>query len=1266
MKHTLLKYSARSAAIVLYSFVLMAVIGTCQTTVYLRDNTAGSQIVSPGCSVGPPMVCSVVDASRFTIGDTVAIGGVASVNPGAYNVSNANGLRKISAVNPGANTVTVTDTSNGAITGNGVWQSGVGFGWGPGLQFIGKVSPYTLATGIKGYYDGDCGTLTRQWALTTTCGLTSAVVSGNVMTVTTSYVHGVQAGDHISVYNSSSSSLNKDGINFDYTVTGATAFTFTFTTSGVANADYAHSNDHCGPGVTPNGTIQGTDPCFVLSQRAVIGNLDWAKQATQANALPMPYPKFYVDGGGGSGANLLGLWELNANAFLVDRANHTQGTSGNNYLDVILYAINNVEKMSGATWLINEAVADAGSFGLVGIGAESNPEPMAVIFGMGQAYLTPAQRTDFVNKVLNDVADPVPCTKDLAVPHDTLATGIAAGVSSTSITLALSDTAANGFYVHNIVSVIQGGSETDLLVSGYTASTKVAVGTWSSFTPSVGATYSIYSTITVSTSAGGAAGVTITGYNTNFSADVATGDMIYGINPPFWNGGTSPDQIGTWVTGASVVAATSITNGVNSAGPAASTSTPQVYWRAPKWTAGHCGWLCLQKYFSGAAAGQPVSYPFRGGGATMNLTLPNMTSNNGLMSNAAVMTMLLALAPYDARAVTDLAIFQTQISDYNMSYQWNYITGYDSSGVNYGVGVTTKAAYSYAWNISHNVVGYPDVGLNGPWTKNYSIWKMFSALPDNPWTGTAHTHQSMFYGGGYSNNNGSTPAFTDMLLDHGMASNPTSSSSQFLKNYFQSLGYTTVGSLYGVNVSQIAVKIDPRIASVDYTTQPLQYIFWKSANPACSALTWWSPCDSAVSGNALLSRTSWTDPAATLVQFQARSYAGDHDGPQPGTTVIWKVGPLLASDNDKIGDSGGGSSDIIDSTPQFGTGSTLCDLGLGSTDCGSGKTIGTSVASITRWAGGNAGTLGSAYGDQNSRYVYAMADLTRAYTTAYNHVYRHFAHFKKPGSDETIILYDDIDAANGPTQIAIHPTYPQNQETVAGDTNLLYDEGDTTCPGPGGCGNLNANRTILEQQNGASDAHGDPQAKYNLISNFVIPAGAPAVFFHWDGTSYTGSNGHAYRVAICADAGSSGNCGAGGQNAMELIQVHSITTQPNTTLTKVDINPDSNWGGVQVNNSVVALFARHGATYGSMAGFTTTHTGTAQYLFAGLTPGTYTITINGTAVTGSPFTVSANDNTIPFESTAGVVSINGSVSVGPTTTAAAMTSAGSLSSGGRR
>jgi hypothetical protein len=67
------------------------------------------------------------------------------------------------------------------------------------------------------------------------------------------------------------------------------------------------------------------------------------------------------------------------------------------------------------------------------------------------------------------------------------------------------------------------------------------------------------------------------------------------------------------------------------------------------------------------------------------------------------------------------------------------------------------------------------------------------------------------------------------------------------------------------------------------------------------------------------------------------------------------------------------------------------------------------------------------------------------------------------------------------------------------------------------------------------------------------------------------------------------------------------------------------------------MFARQGALL-TGATFTTTHSGTAQYLLTGFT-GTRSVTVGGTPVTGSPFTVVASDTTIEFSSTSGAVII---------------------------
>ena len=48
-----------------------------------------------------------------------------------------------------------------------------------------------------------------------------------------------------------------------------------------------------------------------------------------------------------------------------------------------------------------------------------------------------------------------------------------------------------------------------------------------------------------------------------------------------------------------------------------------------------------------------------------------------------------------------------------------------------------------------------------------------------------------------------------------------------------------------------------------------------------------------------------------------------------------------------------------------------------------------------------------------------------------------------------------------------------------------------------------------------------------------------------------------------------------------------------------------------------------------------------QYLFGGLTPGSYSVTVGGDTVSGSPFTVTAGDNSIEFTGVGGTVSLSG-------------------------
>jgi len=135
-----------------------------------------------------------------------------------------------------------------------------------------------------------------------------------------------------------------------------------------------------------------------------------------------------------------------------------------------------------------------------------------------------------------------------------------------------------------------------------------------------------------------------------------------------------------------------------------------------------------------------------------------------------------------------------------------------------------------------------------------------------------------------------------------------------------------------------------------------------------------------------------------------------------------------------------------------------------------------------------------------------------------------------------------------------------------------------------------------------------------------------------------------YRGYVCA---SSDGSSCDNETAGEWISIHrpslSLTdimppiTQPSCTGT------GGNCTAFQIadaTNAKVGALARQGALLSGMA-FTTTHSGTAQYVISGLAPGSVTVTVNGVAVSGSPFTVAAGDSTIEFTSTAGTVSMNG-------------------------
>lgn len=139
------------------------------------------------------------------------------------------------------------------------------------------------------------------------------------------------------------------------------------------------------------------------------------------------------------------------------------------------------------------------------------------------------------------------------------------------------------------------------------------------------------------------------------------------------------------------------------------------------------------------------------------------------------------------------------------------------------------------------------------------------------------------------------------------------------------------------------------------------------------------------------------------------------------------------------------------------------------------------------------------------------------------------------------------------------------------------------------------------------------------------------------GNTYPGGAGYTHRFTV-----------AGGTSVgtavpkFTSVTIHKVMSSlSDTTFSTTDLNPDANWTGVQgmgANSTGVVLFARNGVTQSTLTPFTVSYTGVADWAIAGLTPGTYAVTIGGTPVSGSPFTVAAGDGTLEFSSsTAGEV-----------------------------
>jgi len=598
--------------------------------------------------------------------------------------------------------------------------------------------------------------------------------------------------------------------------------------------------------------------------------------------------------------------------------------------------------------------------------------------------------------------------------------------------------------------------------------------------------------------------------------------------------------------------------------------------------------------------------------------------------------------------------------------------------------------------------------------------------------------------------------------------------------------YVNIGSWPAENMIKFPTPITPSASTV----QPTQYFFGTTGYSLCATLTAYA-CNPAVSATNFYSRTGWTHNYDTHIMFESRTFSGSsHDVAAPWNMTVYKLGYLLGDDAQPT-QFEAQTEDIVGFSPQFGPSpsvtapfATILPLRWASANHGSWDTqYGDQNSEYMYAMEDGAGAYNVTYNRVQRHLVHFKKSGLEEKVVTYDDIdatghsnsiaiHLHYPQNGEPApSDTSNVAYNEgtttftgaslnvgkqvVEQQTGAMQYYIINLFPPtygNPTIFTTQGNSGFTSGSVIISGIVGTGTgcsalngtftgtyispnsfsipLNSTSYTCSLSSWGTEQVQAGATQYNLISNFIIPSGAPTTFLNVDtpwisysavtpgnptiitaaghgltngqsvaiqggtgswvaannpsgyGTNpwtvtvidsshfsiplnstgfsgsfagtiqvmYPGAFGHTYRISACADASNTGACGATGQNGMELITAHKIATQPDVTLNTTAINPDSNWTGVQYNDATdsggaVAVFARHGVTQSTITSFTTTHAGTAQYLIAGLTPGTYSVTVGGSPISacngasGNTCAVSAGDNSAYFSSKAGTVVI---------------------------
>jgi hypothetical protein len=1252
-------------------------------TIHLRDNPIGYQI--NGISSGG--VIQTIDPHNLVAGMMIQNHEVCVNDSSRRYISNYQVVGYVHSPVIDSTHFKMDDLTHTPIVESGTWCDGSTPGLaGLRVQWGGQVTPYTISDGIHlGMQDGLNGAHYRQVVLSTDNGLTSAVKSGSVLTVSLSFTPIIAVGAKVGIFGTTGNAI--DGEFSVATVVG-NSYTLTLTGSpaSAANQDWAN-NLTCGPTPGNPNVIGGSSNCVVLSQWAVSTLSLWASITGWSNQwISTPMLHVYQGGSGvANNSNWLSVGYLCATDFMIRRQRQGSLSCAINVLTHLNFFGEFAQNENFGPYL-DYAIA-SWHYNL----------DLGLTVQQAYPFLTSTQQSALRGQILND--NDTACNKNQGVQDAALVTGAPVAGDGTSVTLASSDSQADGYYVGDIVRITQagtgaiwygyitnyvskkatisipsagyygvttygayssggtysygwtvtyGGNSYTSLVNSNTghqpdiSPSQWALGIWP--IPTATDTYAIFPAVTATTT-------TVTGHHTHFTSTVSVGDQIAAGSPiaglsQVWNYYTPKNTAYVTVRTSDTVLA--IIDDEELSVDLAS-GFPQIPIYLHQWTTGDCGLYHYEKYSGNFVIGPgrlPQAYYVDSGLGGRALA----DGNGDFIYPMGKLQIDLPLVADDSRAIADIEEIESYAWNYSLPWDWNYHTAYGENGTSHYWGQVAKFHSVLEMELKNSFTGFPNLTPE-TWLRDKNLFYQYNTLPDHrAWSGDSTTMWG--WNIGYNNSNSAVDP-TDTAADFLGYTNPNAStSSQYLKDFTTKHNNFPQGSDQDASVLAW-LNYNPAITASDHTVQPKQFIFNDTRNSVCSSL---SPltgdvvgqyCIPTLRSDALVSMSDWgyTNPSATSMFFQSRSFSGHgYDNCQAGALGIYRTGYLLGDDNLYVFS---GNYDIAEISALNAEFSDMPSIGGASV---LGTSGGPCIAYFDRWASRPGGGWATNYGDTTSTFAYARSNMTGmwAISGGPTYAYREVGHFKKPGAHEVIVDHHSI-AMGSATTLVHHLHFTQNGEPNNSGYGLeaAYPEGDTVCTS---CAGTNPTGYVYEHESGAASDSLGPARKAGLTASIFSPG---TITVRDDGVwslanpnynNASGSGGtllgtHSHRVSISAGS-------TIGASATSLDDVVVYELCPDYTAscpqTATALNPDANWTGVQTADKV-AIFARGGTTHSTMTGFTTTHAGTAQYLFGGLTPGTYTVTVGGTGVAGSPFTVAANDNSIEFENTSGVVSINGSV-----------------------